>query len=164
MKFIIILIVAAVAFVGGWYANERGIALPFMPSAPAQVPQAQHNPTSTPAPTATYHNADANMIIVDAPTPGASVGKTFAVSGRARGNWYFEATFSVDVVSSTGTRLVRSPVQAQGAWMTTEFVPFSTTIAIPGAYEGPATVVLRNDNASGLPENDKSVSIPIVIQ
>ncbi len=61
-------------------------------------------------------------------------------------------------------RLFESFVQAQGEWMTEEFVPFSSPITIPGEYRGPARLILHRDNASGLPEHDKSVSIPITIE
>ncbi len=115
-------------------------------------------------PTATYVNADAQKIVVDVPTPGASVGKSFTVSGKARGGWYLEASFPLEVLSSTGTQLLIQPVQAQGEWMTPEFVPFSSMISIPAWYTGAATLILHNDNPSGMPENAASISIPITIQ
>lgn len=114
-------------------------------------------------PKVTYVNANEDMIRVIAPHPGESVDGTFTVLGQARGNWYFEANFPVEVVGENGARLVQVPVPAQGDWMTTEFVPFSVSITVPN-YTGPATLILRNDNASGLPEHDRSVSIPIVIK
>jgi hypothetical protein len=48
--------------------------------------------------------------------------------------------------------------------MTEDFVKFVSEVKVPDTYIGPATVVLRNDNPSGLPENEKSVSIPIIIE
>ncbi|HWO07405.1 MAG TPA: Gmad2 immunoglobulin-like domain-containing protein [Candidatus Paceibacterota bacterium] len=168
MQFIIVLIVAIVAFAGGvWYANEYDFELPIVgtPQTTLTTTPNTNTGTNTPqAPRATYHNADANLIVVSTPQPGATVPNTFTVSGQARGNWYFEANFPIEVVSATGTRLVQSPVQAQGEWMTTEFVPFSVQITVPANYQGPATLILHNDNASGLPENARSISIPIVIQ
>ncbi len=114
---------------------------------------------------ATYENASADMIRVELPYPGAVVGKEFQVVGEARGNWYFEASFPIEVVGANGNIIAKSFATADGDWMTTEFVPFiSETIDLPSAYIGPATLIIRKDNPSGLPENDASISIPIVVE
>jgi hypothetical protein len=159
--FFVALLVGAAAFAAGvWYTRE------YVP-APIETPI---TPTTTPitpveTPKATYINASADKIVVTSPLPGATVGNTFSITGRARGGWYFEASFPIQVLSATSTLLKEMPVQAQGDWMTANFVPFATTtIAVPAWYKGPATLVLKNDNPSGLPENDASISIPIVIQ
>ena len=111
----------------------------------------------------TYDNASSDDIIITSPTAGAEIMGTFILSGEARGNWYFEASFPVEVIAEDGTSLALLPIQAQGEWMTTDFVPFSTEITIEGDYTGPATIVVHKDNPSGLPEHDGSVSIPVVI-
>ena len=47
--------------------------------------------------------------------------------------------------------------------MTADYVPFTITLPFPAQAAGSeGTVVLRNDNPSGMPENDKSLEIPIV--
>lgn len=114
--------------------------------------------------TAVYENASQDMIQVDLPYPGAVVGKTFSVLGKARGNWYFEASFPVNVLDKDGRVLYQGPAQAQGDWMTTEFVPFKIEVVIPESYIGPAKIVLKNDNSSGDPTKDASVTIPIVVE
>lgn len=114
---------------------------------------------------ATYENASPDMIKVELPYPGAVVGKEFKVVGEARGNWYFEASFPIEVVSPNGDIIAKSFATANGEWMTTDFVPFvSETLDLPSAYTGPATLILRKDNPSGLPENEASVSLPIVVE
>ncbi len=111
-----------------------------------------------------YVNATANDITVDLPTPGAVVGKQFSIIGRARGTWYFEASFPVEVLDKTGKILYQGPVQAQGDWMTENFVNFKLDIIIPENYIGVGTIVLKKDNPSGEPERDASLSIPITIE
>jgi len=113
---------------------------------------------------ATYINTTADTVVFDVPFPGAVVGKKFLVKGTARGTWFFEASFPVEVLDKNGKRLASVPAQAQGEWMTEGLVPFSASISIPETYTGPATLVLHKDNPSGLPKNDASVSFPIVIQ
>jgi hypothetical protein len=48
--------------------------------------------------------------------------------------------------------------------MTEDFVKFVSEVKVPDTYIGPATVFLKNDNPSGLPENEKSISFPITIE
>lgn len=111
-----------------------------------------------------YINSSTDLIMIDSPFPGAVVGKEFSVIGKARGNWFFEASFPLELRDRDGEVLVQGYAQAQGEWMTTEFVPFKGEMKVPISYIGPATLILRKDNASGLPEHDASVSFPIVVE
>lgn len=112
----------------------------------------------------TYNRASADLIKVELPFPGAVVGKDFSVIGEARGNWYFEASFPIELLDKDGKLLATAVAQAQGEWMTTEFVPFKADFRAPQFYIGPATLVLKKDNASGLPEHDASISFPITVE
>lgn len=113
----------------------------------------------------TYSNSSPEMIVVENPHGGGVVGKEFVVIGEAVGNWFFEASFSIEVLGEDGNVIAGSFATAEGDWMTTEFVPFkSEIIDLPSAYIGPATLVLKKANPSGLPENDASLSIPIVVE
>ena len=97
------------------------------------------------------------------PLPGGTVLKEFTVTGYARGNWFFEASFPVEVHNPNGNVVGRGLATAEGEWMTTDFVPFDAPVIIEN-YFGPATLVLIKDNPSGLPEHDDSVSFSIVVQ
>jgi len=113
----------------------------------------------------TYSNSSPDMIVIENPHPGGVVGKEFVVTGEAVGNWFFEASFPIEVHDPDGNVMAGSFATAEGDWMTTEFVSFkSEIIDLPSAYIGPATLVLKKDNPSGLPENDASLSIPIVVE
>lgn len=112
----------------------------------------------------TYTNASADMIVVDLPFPGAVTGKEFSVIGKARGTWFFEASFPIELVDKDGKQLMVAVAQAQEEWMTTEFVPFKADFKAPESYIGPATLILKKDNPSGLAEYDASVSFPITIE
>ena len=111
-----------------------------------------------------YDRASTDLIVVDLPTPGAVVGKEFSVIGKARGNWFFEASFPLRVLDKDGKVLAEHYATAQGEWMTTEFVPFKGDLVVPASYIGPATLILMKDNPSGLPEHDASISFPIIIE
>ena len=83
------------------------------------------------------------------------------VTGQVRGNWYFEASFPVKLLDANGNILAEKPAQAQGEWMTTEYVPFSATLDFANPTTDTGTLVLHNDNPSGLLQNDKELRIPI---
>lgn len=85
------------------------------------------------------------------------------VIGEARGPWYFEASFPVQVRDPDNNLVGQGIAQAGAEWMTENFVPFSATVTVAN-YTGPATLVLLKDNPSGLPENDDAVFFPIVVQ
>lgn len=123
-----------------------------------------NEPVTTSAPKITYIKSNSNMINVELPFPGAVVGKNFSVIGKARGTWFFEASFPVKIVGKNGEILAHQPAQAQGEWMTPDFVPFRTDIKIRETYIGPATIILEKDNASGLPEHDASMSFDFIIE
>lgn len=101
-----------------------------------------------------------DLITVSAPLPNAEVASPLIVTGSARGPWYFEASFPVSLYDANDVLVAQAPAQAQGDWMTEEFVPFAVTLAYSADTET-GTLVLQNDNPSGLPENDKEVRIPV---
>ena len=114
----------------------------------------------------TYKNSTADMIQVELPFPDAVVGKEFSVIGKARGNWFFEGSFPIEVLDKNGKVLaigLASPIGGAD-WMTTQFVNFKADIKIPQSYIGAATLVLKKDNPSGLVKYDASISFPITIE
>lgn len=110
--------------------------------------------------------APAIRITVDTPLPGAIVSSPLTVSGSARGNWYFEASFPVMLVDANGVTLAQVPAQAQGDWMTDNFVPFSTmlTWSSTSTTATSGVLILKRDNPSGLPEHDASIEISVLFQ
>jgi hypothetical protein len=112
----------------------------------------------------TYINATADLIIAELPFPGAVTGKEFGVIGKARGYWFFEGSFPIDLLDQNGKIIAQGYAQADGEWMTENFVPFKGTIKAPESYIGKATLVLKKNNASGLQEHDASISFPITVE
>ncbi|MDO8565496.1 MAG: Gmad2 immunoglobulin-like domain-containing protein [bacterium] len=94
-----------------------------------------------------------SMIRVTAPTPGALVSSPLTITGEARGNWYFEASFPAKILDANGKLLGQMPIQAQGEWMTTEFVPFRASFTFATSTTPTGFLVLEKDNPSGLPQN-----------
>lgn len=150
------------------FADCEAAGYPVMESYPRQckTPDGRTYAEELPAATPTYVNASADLITVSNPTPGSVTGKTFTVMGSARGTWYFEASFPIEVRDTAGNLIASGIGQPVGGadWMTEEFVPFSSEITVPESFIGEAVLILMNDNPSGLPENARSVSIPFTIE
>lgn len=109
-----------------------------------------------------YSNSTDDMIRLELIKPGNLVLPQFTVTGEARGMWYFEGSFPAEVLDKDGKVIAQASASAITDWMTEEFVPFRVTLDV-GAYSGPATLVLKRDNPSGLPENDASLTVPIEV-
>lgn len=139
---------------------------PIMESYPRQckTPDGRTYAEEIKAPEPTYVNASSGMIIVETPTPLSVTGKEFSVIGKARGTWFFEASFPVEVLDKDGKTLATGIAQAQSDWMTTELVGYKANISIPTSYIGKATLILKKDNPSGMPEHEASISFPITIE
>lgn len=93
------------------------------------------------------------------------VSSDMTLSGEVRGQWYFEASFPVELRSATGTLIWIGIAQAQGDWMTTNYVPFSLPLAYTSfGTSTKATLVLKKDNPSGEKVNDDELRIPVILQ
>lgn len=106
-------------------------------------------------------DSHADLIRVTSPTVNAVVSSPLKITGEARGNWYFEASFPVKLLDANGKQLAIAPAQAQGEWMTTEFVPFEVTLTFATPTTSTGTLVLEKDNPSGEARFDDSISIPV---
>jgi len=102
-----------------------------------------------------------DLIKIDNPRPNAKITSPLTVTGQARGNWFFEASFPVKLMDETGDELARGIAQAQGEWMTEDFVPFTAKLEFWGPAGSTGTLILERDNPSGLPENDSQLVVPV---
>jgi hypothetical protein len=102
------------------------------------------------------------LIQIDEPTPNQRIASPLTIQGKARGPWFFEASFPVTLRDARGATLASGIVQATGEWMTEDFVPFRHTLTFtvpPGVRKG--TLVFSKSNASGLPEHDAELRVPV---
>ncbi len=150
MKTILIILVVLLAGFGIYYfvSNEK-------------VPTVVYNTPSTTYTTPASTSTPSEMVRVSEPSNNALIKSPVVVKGTARGNWFFEASFPIRVLDANGKVLGSAPAQAQGDWMTTNFVPFSLSLAFSTSTTATGTIVLQKDNPSGLPQNDAEVRIPI---
>lgn len=93
--------------------------------------------------------------------PNSTVSSPLEITGEARGNWFFEASFPVKIYDANNNLLGSSPAQAQGEWMTENFVPFTVSLNFSAPTTDIGTLILEKDNPSGLPENAGEYKIPV---
>jgi hypothetical protein len=112
----------------------------------------------------TVDSGNNDLISVTTPQPEQEVSSPIQVSGQARGYWFFEATAPVTVTNWDGLILGEGYMEAQGDWMTEEFVPFTGEIVYEpelNAYSATGTIIFRRANPSGLPENDDAFEMQV---
>ncbi|MDQ5931183.1 MAG: hypothetical protein QG674_349 [Patescibacteria group bacterium] len=108
-----------------------------------------------------------DLIIVSSPLPESTVGASpVVVKGRARGNWFFEASAPVNIVNWDGLIIGEGYMTVDDGydWMTTEYVPFTGTISYDATQLGPykyGWIILKKDNPSGEPQFDNALEFKI---
>lgn len=163
-----LLVVAALVLGYRAFAGEDRAAVNGEPAAAldtvhrASDPSAAPDTTAVPADIRAHIEAHADLIRLEAPAPYEVIESPLEITGRARGVWYFEASFPVVLVDWDGLIIAEGFVTAEGEWMTEEFVPFRGTLEFETPEYGErGTLILRKHNASGRPELDDALEVPI---
>ncbi len=103
-----------------------------------------------------------DLVMLTSPTAGEYISSPVVIEGKARGNWFFEASFPVFVVDWDGLIIGQGIAQAEGEWMTTDYVPFRAEISFTkSVVKNNGWIILKKDNPSGLPEHDDAFEVPI---
>lgn len=140
----------------GYFAITRIPA----PSAPEPAPQPQNQ---------VLESLKGGVIYLESPRVEGKINSPLTVRGQARGPWFFEASFPLILTDWDGKIIAQSYAQAEGEWMTTDYVPFEGRIT----FENPSwdaefskrgTLILQKDNPSGLPEHDDAVEITVYFE
>ncbi len=101
------------------------------------------------------------MIRVTTPGSNDTVNTPVTVTGEARGNWFFEASFPIKVVDQEGNILGTGFATTTEDWMTEEFVSFTGEVTFDANGKEKGRIIFMKDNPSGLPENDDSFELPV---
>jgi Immunoglobulin-like domain of bacterial spore germination len=107
-------------------------------------------------------NTATEMIEVTAPLPNSPLTSPMTLTGRARGPWYFEASFPIELRDANNVLIGTAIAQAQGEWMTENFVPFTATLTFPPQPAGSqGMLTFKNDNPSGESQNSMMFDVPV---
>lgn len=154
---VILSLVVVLLIAGGIWVAVRS---PKSPIIPAVIPENNTDQDSTSS-TVKENVGIPDLIEIEAPAVNSVIRSPLTVMGKARGPWYFEASFPVKILDANGKQLGQAPVQAKGEWMTEEFVPFEGKVSFSQPTTTSGFVVFQKDNPSGLPENEQQVRIPV---
>ncbi len=102
-----------------------------------------------------------DLIRINSLRPNQTVKSPLTISGQARGYWFFEASFPAKLLDANNNTIAQGIAQAQGEWMTEDFVPFLATIEFNTPQTPTGTLILQKDNPSGLPEHNNQLIVPI---
>ena len=105
------------------------------------------------------------LIVVVSPLNNDEISSPLSIAGRARGYWFFEGSFPIELRDEYGNVIAAGHASAQGEWMTADFVPFLGTLQFNNYIKGQKGIlILMKDNPSGLPENDDQIKIPVIFK
>lgn len=104
-----------------------------------------------------------DLITIETPQAGTAVASPLIIKGKARGYWFFEASFPVKLYDANNNLLTEGIATATDDWMTEDFVPFEVSLNFTVATQQTATLVLQKDNPSDLPENADELKVPILL-
>ncbi|MCU0678665.1 MAG: Gmad2 immunoglobulin-like domain-containing protein [Candidatus Pacebacteria bacterium] len=110
-----------------------------------------------------------DRIVLAVPQPDSTITTPLTITGKARGPWFFEASFPVTLTNWDGLIIAEGIATAQSDWMTEDFVPFTATLNFTSPYQvgdpdfmRRGSLILQKDNPSDLPEFDAALEIPVV--
>ncbi len=105
------------------------------------------------------------LIVVISPLNDDLISSPLSIAGRARGTWFFEGSFPLELQDQYKNTIAQGHASAQGEWMTEDFVPFLGTLQFNNYIPGQkGYLVLKKDNPSGLPEHDDQIRIPVIFK
>jgi hypothetical protein len=108
------------------------------------------------------------VITVTSPLPNSTLtASPFVIKGKAKGNWFFEASAPVSVVNWDGLIIGQGYIKVDDGfdWMTTDMVPFTGTISYDASQLGTykyGWIILKKDNPSGEAQFDDSLEFKIL--
>ena len=100
-------------------------------------------------------------ISVTSPKSNDMVSSPLKIEGKANGSWFFEAVFPVKLIDANRKVLAQGAAQTHDDWMTNDLVSFSAELSFATPETSTGTLILQNDNPSGLLENQKTLEIPV---
>lgn len=120
----------------------------------------EENGTSASEETSTISEKN-DLIRVEKPASGEEVKNPLEISGMARGQWFFEASFLIRLVNTEGKTLGTAVAMAEGEWMTEKFVPFKAVLSFDPIDATEGRLIFEKANPSGLPEHDDSFEMSV---
>jgi len=103
-----------------------------------------------------------DKIKITYPQPDEIISSPLEIQGEARGWWFFEASFPIELRNENGNLIAQGLGEAQADWMTDDFVPFKSVLKFSSPTTENGKLILKKDNPSGLPAYDESMEISLL--
>jgi hypothetical protein len=100
-------------------------------------------------------------VVISTPQKNDLVTSPLTVSGKAKGNWFFEANLPVVLKDQNGNILAQKGFHSLGDWTAMDYVNFSDTLTFSTPQTEYGVLIIQNDNASGDPTYDKSYAVVV---
>lgn len=156
MKILLLIVFAAVVFTACAPFPQPG-------ATPTPAVTAQPTPIIQPTPSA-QPTLPSQEVTLEMQKANTIVTSPFEIKGYAPGSWFFEGQLLGEIKTASNETLATFPLQAQGGWMTTDPVLFTGKAAfMVENADASIYLIIKNDNPSGLPENEKSAAFPLKI-
>jgi hypothetical protein len=84
----------------------------------------------------------------------------YIIEGQVAG-WYFEGSFPIKLLDANNKEIAVAIAEAQGDWMTEEFVPFKAKLEFLVDKDQEGTLIFMKDNPSDLPEYDEKYVVSV---
>ena len=118
--------------------------------------------TSVPSPTPTTNESinTSSEIIITEPATTSAIKSPVTIKGTAPKSWTFEGVLTVLVEDIQHKTIAGGPVYIKEITGSDNRVSFESTVPF-STKNVSGFITIKNDNPSGLPENNKSFSLPI---
>ncbi|MGY5849816.1 Gmad2 immunoglobulin-like domain-containing protein [Salegentibacter sp. F14] len=105
------------------------------------------------------------LIRVEMPVRGKTIESPLQIKGKARGNWFFEATAPIELLDGDFHSLGKSYIEvAEADWMTEDFVAFQGELDFKKPKTKNGYLLFKKNNASEKPELDRIHRMPVKFQ
>jgi len=129
-----------------------------------QVPNNNTEQTQMPIPNKDGILGNKDDLISFSILPYTKVHGILSYRGVIKNNYFFEGNVLINVTDINKKIILKSNAVATTEWTTSGPVSFEGNVDLSKLPKGSAYFQIENDNASGLPENDKFILIPITIE
>lgn len=105
-----------------------------------------------------------DLIQITQPLSGQNISSPLKIEGIARGYWFFEASFGIELTDENYQKITETYATALGEWMTEDWVPFESTLTFSTLKSKNGYLIFHKANPSGLEEHKMSDTLKIRFQ
>jgi hypothetical protein len=112
----------------------------------------------------TKNDTSNNLIQITQPISGQYISSPLKIEGIARGYYFFEASFKIELTDENYQQITETYATALGEWMTEDWVPFESTLTVSPSKSKNGYLIFHKANPSGLVVHKMSDTLKIRFQ